>query len=332
MKPTAAQLGYLALLGLLLALPFLGAYPVFIMKVLCFALFACAFNLLIGYTGLLSFGHAAFFGCAAYAAGHAMKVWGLPTPVGLAFGVLVAAALGLVFGWLSIRRAGIYLTMITLALAQMIYFICLQLPFTGGEDGLQSVPRGTFLGISLEDDLRLYYVVVGTFALGFLAIYRIVHSPFGQVLKAIRENEPRAVSLGYDVNRFKLLAFVLSAALAGLAGGLKTSVLGFATLTDVLWTTSGAVVLMTLVGGMGTMVGPILGAAIIVSLESKVGDIGTWLARTTGVEWFGGLGESVTIVTGLIFVLCVSLFREGIVGEVAKGLHRLAGPASPARR
>jgi branched-chain amino acid transport system permease protein len=323
-RPSQAQLGYLALLGLLLVLPALGAYPVFVMKVLCFALFACAFNLLIGYTGLLSFGHAAFFGGAAYACGYSLKAWGFPTPVGLVFGMAVAALLGLVFGALSIRRAGIYLTMITLALAQMVYFICLQLPFTGGEDGLQSVPRGTLLGLSLERDLALYYVVVATFAVGFLAIYRIVHSPFGQVLKAIRENEPRAVSLGYDVDRFKLLAFVLSAALAGLAGGLKTAVLGFATLTDVLWTTSGAVVLMTLVGGMGTLVGPIVGATIIVSLESKVGDIGSFLAGVTGLEWFNGLGESVTIVTGLIFVLSVSLFREGVVGELAAVVRRLA--------
>ncbi len=323
MSITRTQLVYVFGLGLLVALPFLGAYPVFVMKVLCFALFACAFNLLIGYTGLLSFGHAAFFGGAAYAAGYSMKAWGLPTPIGLAFGVLVAAGLGLVFGWLAIRRSGIYLTMITLALAQMVYFFCLQAPFTGGEDGLQSVPRGTFLGLSLQDDLRLYYVVVGTFALGFLAIDRIVHSPFGQVLKAIRENEPRAVSLGYDVDRFKLLAFVLSAALAGLAGGLKTAVLGFATLTDVLWTTSGAVILMTLVGGMGTMVGPILGAAIVVALESKVGDLGTALAQLTGIEWFNALGESVTIVTGLIFVACVSVFRQGIVGEVPGLLRRL---------
>ena len=323
MSITRTQLVYVFGLGLLVALPFLGAYPVFVMKVLCFALFACAFNLLIGYTGLLSFGHAAFFGGAAYAAGYSMKAWGLPTPIGLAFGVLVAAGLGLVFGWLAIRRSGIYLTMITLALAQMVYFFCLQAPFTGGEDGLQSVPRGTFLGLSLQDDLRLYYVVVGTFALGFLAIDRIVHSPFGQVLKAIRENEPRAVSLGYDVDRFKLLAFVLSAALAGLAGGLKTAVLGFATLTDVLWTTSGAVILMTLVGGMGTMVGPILGAAIVVALESKVGDLGTALAQLTGIEWFNALGESVTIVTGLIFVACVSVFRQGIVGELPGLLRRL---------
>jgi branched-chain amino acid transport system permease protein len=332
LRPTRTQAGYLALLVLLLALPSLGAYPVFVMKVLCFALFACAFNLLIGYTGLLSFGHASFFGGAAYAAGYALKVWGWPTPLGLAFGVAVAAALGLVFGWLSIRRAGIYLTMITLALAQMVYFFCLQAPFTGGEDGLQSVPRGTLLGLGLEDDLRLYFVVVGTFGLGFLAIHRIVHSPFGQVLQAIRENEPRAISLGYDVNRFKLLAFVLSAGLAGLAGGLKTTVLGFATLTDVVWTTSGAVVLMTLVGGMGTLVGPIVGAAVIVSLESKVGDLGTWLARTTGVEWFAGLGESVTIVTGLIFVLSVSLFRAGLVGELAALVRRLEARRSASVR
>ncbi len=316
MKRNSSQLGYLALFALLLALPVLGAYPVFVMKVLCFALFACAFNLLIGFTGLLSFGHAAFFGGAAYAAGHALKVWGLPTPVALGFAMLVGGGIGLVFGWLAIKRSGIYFSMITLALAQMLYFYFLQAPFTGGEDGLQSVPRGSFFGLPLDDDLHLYYVVVGIFAAAFWLIHRIVHSPFGQVLKAIRENEPRAISLGYDVHRYKLLAFVLSAALAGLAGALKTNILGFATLTDAIWTTSGAVILMTLVGGMGTMVGPIVGAVVVIALENKVGDVGMWLARVTGVEWFNSLGEAVTIVTGLIFVLCVLLFRRGVVGEV----------------
>jgi branched-chain amino acid transport system permease protein len=305
-----------ALLALVAVLPALGAYPVFIMKVMCFALFACAFNLLIGYTGLLSFGHAAFLGVAAYATGHALKVWGLPTEVGLLLGTLAGAALGLVMGALAIRRSGIYFAMITLALAQMLYFLFLQTPFTGGEDGLQSVPRGTLLGfIDLTKDLTLYYVVLGIFVLSFLLIYRTVHSPFGQVLKAIRENEVRATSLGYDVARFKLLAFVLSAALAGLAGASKTLVLGFATLSDAHWTTSGLVILMVLVGGMGTMLGPILGAFIIVALENKVGDIGAFLGRTTGIEWFNGLGEAVTIVTGLIFVICVMAFRRGLVGE-----------------
>ncbi|HKO66191.1 MAG TPA: branched-chain amino acid ABC transporter permease [Burkholderiaceae bacterium] len=294
----------------------LGAYPVFVMKVMLYALFACAFNLLIGYTGLLSFGHAAFLGGAAYVTGHALKVWGVPTEVGLLLGVLAGAALGLVMGVLAIRRSGIYFSMITLALAQMLYFFFLQAPFTYGEDGLQSVPRGTLLGvIDLRSDLTMYYVILFIFVLSFLLIFRTVHSPFGQVLKAIRENEVRATSLGYDVARFKLLAFVLSAALAGLAGASKTLVLGFATLTDAHWTTSGLVILMVLVGGMGTMLGPILGAVIVVALENKVGNIGAFIGRATGIEWFNGLGESVTIVIGLIFVLCVMAFRRGIVGE-----------------
>jgi len=308
---------YLALLVLVALLPVFGAYPVFVMKVMCFALFACAFNLLIGYTGLLSFGHAAFLGGAAYATGHVLKVWGWSTELGLLVGILSGAVLGLIMGALAIRRSGIYFSMITLALAQMLYFLFLQTPFTGGEDGLQSVPRGTLLGfINLADDLTLYYVVLAIFIVSFLLIYRTVHSPFGQVLKAIRENEARATSLGYDVARFKLLAFVLSAALAGLAGATKTLVLGFATLTDAHWSTSGLVILMVLVGGMGTMLGPILGAFIIVALENKVGDIGAFLGRTTGIEWFNGLGEAVTVVTGLIFVICVMAFRRGIVGEL----------------
>ena len=307
---------YLALLVLVALLPALGAYPVFVMKVMLYALFACAFNLLIGYTGLLSFGHAAFLGGAAYATGHALKEWGVPTEVGLLIGVLAGAALGLVMGILAIRRSGIYFAMITLALAQMLYFFFLQAPFTYGEDGLQSVPRGTLLGfIDLSSDLTMYYVILGIFVLSFLLIFRTVHSPFGQVLKAIRENEARATSLGYDVARFKLLAFVLSAALAGLAGASKTLVLGFATLTDAHWSTSGLVILMVLVGGMGTMLGPILGAVIVVALENKVGNIGAFIGRTTGIDWFNGLGESVTIVIGLIFVLCVMAFRRGIVGE-----------------
>jgi len=308
---------YAVLLAGVAVLPLFGAYPVFVMKVMCYALFACAFNLLIGFTGLLSFGHAAFLGGAAYAAGHALKVWGLPTELGLLVGVVAGAVLGLVMGVLAIRRSGIYFSMITLALAQMLYFFFLQAGFTGGEDGLQSVPRGTLLGaVSLKSDITLYYVVLGIFVLSFLLIFRTVHSPFGQVLKAIRENEARATSLGYDTARFKLLAFVLSAALAGLAGATKTLVLGFATLTDAHWSTSGLVILMVLMGGMGTMLGPILGAFIVVALENKVGDIGMFLGRVTGIEWFNGLGEAVTVVIGLIFVVCVMAFRRGVVGEL----------------
>jgi branched-chain amino acid transport system permease protein len=323
---------YGVLLALVAVLPMLGAYPVFVMKILCYALFACAFNLLLGFTGLLSFGHAAFLGGAAYAAGHALKVWGLPTELGLLVGVAAGAALGVVMGILAIRRSGIYFSMITLALAQMLYFFFLQAPFTGGEDGLQSVPRGTLLGlVSLESDLTLYYVVLAIFVAAFLLIYRTVHSPFGQVLKAIRENEARATSLGYDTARFKLLAFVLSAALAGLAGATKTLILGFATLTDAHWSTSGLVILMVLVGGMGTMLGPILGAFIVVALENKVGDIGMFLGRATGISWFNGLGESVTIVIGLIFIVCVIAFRRGIVGELgAWWAHRKGRRSAPA--
>jgi branched-chain amino acid transport system permease protein len=230
-------------------------------------------------------------------------------------GAFAAAAVGLAFGALAIRRAGIYFSMITLALAQMLYFFFLQAPFTGGEDGLQSVPRGGFLGLDLANDLTLYYVVLGIFIAAFWLIYRIVHSPFGQVLTSIRENEARATSLGYDVDRFKLLAFVLSAGLAGLAGATKTLVLGFATLTDAVWTTSGLVILMTLVGGMGTLVGPMVGALVIIALENKIGDLGKALAEVSGIEWFNGLGESVSLVTGLIFIVCVLAFRRGLVGE-----------------
>jgi branched-chain amino acid transport system permease protein len=315
-------LGYAALFVAIALLPALGAYPIFVMKVLCYALFACAFNLLIGFTGLLSFGHAAFLGAAAYGAGHALKVWGFSAPLGLLFGAAVAALAGLAFGWLAIRRSGIYFSMITLALSQMLFFFFLQAPFTGGEDGLQSVPRGRFLGLDLGNDLTLYYVVLAIFIAGFWLIYRTVHSPFGQVLTSIRENEARATSLGYDVERFKLVAFVLSAALAGLAGATKTLVLGFATLTDAVWTTSGAVILMTLVGGMGTMVGPMVGALVIVALENKIGDVGRVLADLTGIAWFNGLGEAVTLVTGLIFILCVLAFRRGIVGEAGALLAR----------
>ena len=320
-------LGYAALFIAVALLPWLGVYPIFAMKVMCYALFACAFNLLIGFTGLLSFGHAAFLGTAAYAAGHALKVWGFPPLLGIAFGTVMAALAGLVFGLLAIRRSGIYFAMITLALAQMLFFYFLQAPFTGGEDGLQSVPRGHLLGIDLENDVALFYVVLAIFVLGFWLIYRTVHSPFGQVLTSIRENEARATSLGYDAARFKLLAFVLSAGLAGMAGATKTLVLGFATLTDAVWTTSGMVILMTLVGGMGTMVGPIVGALVIIALENKIGDLGQWLAGVTGVQWFTGLGESVSLVTGLIFILCVLAFRRGLVGEVGALWERMRKPS-----
>jgi branched-chain amino acid transport system permease protein len=305
---------------LALAAPFF-LYPVFLMKVLCFALFACAFNLLIGYTGLLSFGHAAFFGGAGYITGYALAGMGLPTEIGLLLGTAFAALVGLVMGGLAIRRQGIYFTMITLALAQMLYFVFLQAPFTGGEDGLQGVPRGRLLGmLDLSNDTTMYFVVLAIVIAAFALIVRIIHSPFGQVLKAVKENEPRAISLGYDVDKYKLLAFVLSAALSGLAGATKTVVLGFETLTDAHWSMSGLVVLMTLVGGLGTIVGPVVGAVVIIALENKLGDLGNGLARLTSIEWFNTLGDSVTIVTGLIFVLniiCVLAFRRGIVGEIA---------------
>ena len=318
-----APVGYgLLLLGLLLA-PFLGAYPVFIMKLLCFALFASAFNLLLGYTGLLSFGHAAFLGGAAYITGHTVKVWGATPELGLLAGLLSGALLGLVMGWFTIRRQGIYATMITLALAQMLFFAALQAKFTGGEDGLQGVPRGKLFGVlPLASDVTMYYVVLAVFVAIYLGVIRIVHSPYGQVLKAIRENEPRAVSLGYDVSKYKLLAFVLATSIAGLAGSLKTLVLGFATLSDVHWSASGHVVLMTLVGGLGTLSGPLVGSAVVVLLENKIGDLGTLLAQWTTIDWFNTLGESVTIVTGLIFVVCVLAFRRGIMGELIAWIER----------
>ncbi|MBC7685831.1 MAG: branched-chain amino acid ABC transporter permease [Bdellovibrionales bacterium] len=310
------NIGYLIAFAVALAAPYFG-YPVLLMKLLCFGLFACAFNLLIGFTGLLSFGHAAFFGCAGYVAGYMLRDQGLPVELAILAGVGASALIGLVMGALAIRRQGIYFSMITLALAQMVYFGALRAPFTGGEDGLQGVPRGKLLGmIDLSHDLTLYYVVLAIAVAGFAFIVRIVHSPFGQVLKAIKENEPRAISLGFDVDRYKLLAFVLSAALAGLAGATKTVVQGFETLTDVHWAMSGLVILMTLVGGMGTMAGPIIGAFLIIALEDKLGDLGTFLSRTTGIEWFSTLGESVGMVTGLIFIACVLLFRRGIVGEI----------------
>ncbi|MBK3733106.1 amino acid/amide ABC transporter membrane protein 2 (HAAT family) [Azospirillum brasilense] len=295
-----------ALLLLAVLAPY-ALYPVFLMKVLCFALFACAFNLLIGFAGLLSFGHAAFFGGAAYVAAHAVKEWGWTPEAGLLAATAAAGAMGLVFGLLAIRRQGIYFAMITLALSQMIFFLALQLPFTHGEDGIQAVPRGHLFGLfDLSRPLTMYYVVLAIFLGGFALIWRTVHSPFGQVLKAIRENEPRAVSLGYRTDRYKLLAFVLSAALAGLAGGTKALVFQLASLTDVTWQMSGEVVLMTLLGGMGTLLGPVVGAALVVTLES-------YLASTS---------LPVPVVIGAIFVVCVLLFRRGIVGEL---LHRLPG-------
>ena len=314
---------YALLLVALVAAPFFGAYPVFVMKLMCFALFAAAFNLLLGFTGLLSFGHAAFLGGSAYVAGHAIKVWGLTPELGLIAGTLSGAFLGWIFGVLAIRRQGIYFAMITLALAQMMFFVALQAKFTGGEDGLQGVPRGKLFGlIDLSNDLTMYYVALVIVVAAFLLIVRTIHSPFGQVLKGIKENEPRALSLGYDVSRFKLLAFVISAALSGLAGSLKTLVLGFATLSDVHWTASGQVILMTLVGGLGTLSGPLVGSAVVVLLENKIGELGNLLARITTVDWFNTLGESVTMVTGLIFVICVLAFRKGIMGEIIAFIDR----------
>ncbi|MBT9369821.1 branched-chain amino acid ABC transporter permease [Rhizobium sp. CSW-27] len=291
-------LGVVAL-GVLLAVPFF-VYPIFLMKVLCFALFACAFNVLLGYTGLLSFGHAAFFGGAAYFTAHVVKEWGFPPELGILTGVAGAAALGFVMGALAIRRQGIYFAMITLALSQMFFFFCLQAEFTKGEDGIQSVPRGHLLGlIDLNQPLAMYYTVAGTFLLGLFLIWRFVNSPFGMILKSIRENEARAISLGYSVQRYKLGAFVFSAAIAGLAGAMKALVFQFATLTDVAWQMSGEVILMTLLGGIGTMFGPIVGAGFIVAL-------GNYLATT---------GFPVTIITGVVFMVCVLVFRRGIVGE-----------------
>ena len=317
---------------LLLAAPYLGLYPVLLMKILCFALFACAFNLLLGFTGLLSFGHAMFFGSAGYTAGYAMKAWGATPEIGLLLGTLVAALAGLLVGSLAIRRQGIYFAMITLALAQMVYFIALQAKFTGGEDGLQGVPRGQLFGlIDLRNDLTMYYVSLVIVVAAFLLIARTVRSPFGQVLKGIKENESRALSLGYDVSRYKLLAFMISAALSGLAGSLKTLVLGFATLSDVHWSASGQVILMTLVGGLGTLSGPLFGSAVVVVLENKIGEFGHMLARITHIDWFNTLGESVTMVTGLIFVVCVLAFRRGIMGEVLSFVERLRGRANSHR-
>jgi len=305
--PTRHQAVVFALMvGAFVVAPFV-VYPVFLMKALCFALFACAFNLLIGYGGLLSFGHAAYLGSAGYVTAHAAKVWGWPPELAILAGVAGAAALGLVIGALAIRRQGIYFAMITLALAQMLYFFCLQAPFTGGEDGIQSVPRGLLFGlVDLRNTLAMYFTVLAIFLAGFLLIYRTIHSPFGQVLKAIRENEPRALSLGYGADQYKLIAFVLSAALSGLAGGTKAIVFQLASLTDVHWTMSGEVVLMTLLGGLGTVFGPVAGAVIVIGLETYLAQLGAW----------------VTVVQGAIFVLCVLAFRRGVVGELARLLKK----------
>jgi branched-chain amino acid transport system permease protein len=288
------------------------AYPVFLMTALCFALFACAFNLLLGYAGLMSFGHAMFFGTAGYFYGHVVKAWDLPPELGLLAGVGGAAALGLVTGALAIRRQGIYFAMITLAFAQMIYFFCVQAPFTGGEDGLQGIPRKALLGglIPTKDDRMLYYVVLAIFLFGYFAIYRFIHSPFGQILKAIRDNEQRAVSLGYEADRYKLLAFVLSAALAGLAGSTKAMVLQFATLTDVSAAMSGEVVLMALVGGLGTIIGPVVGAFVIITMQN----------------YLASAGEFVLVIQGAIFVVIVIAFRKGLVGELAEWWKRRMAP------
>jgi branched-chain amino acid transport system permease protein len=289
--------------------PHVGIYPVFLMKALCFALFACAFNLLLGFGGLLSFGHAMFLGIAGYVSAHAAKVWGAPPELAIVAGTAASAVLGFVAGALAIRRQGIYFAMITLALAQMIFFFCLQAPFTHGEDGIQSVPRGRLFGVlDLSNTLVMYYVVLAIFLAAFLLIFRVIHSPFGNVLKAIRENEPRAISLGYDAERYKLLAFVLSATLAGLAGATKAIVFQLASLTDVHWTMSGEVVLMTLLGGMGTIFGPVVGAFAIIGLES----------------YLAGFGQWVTVITGAIFVVCVLAFRRGIVGELGAWWARRA--------
>jgi branched-chain amino acid transport system permease protein len=293
---------FVVMVTALVAAPFF-VYPVFLMKALCFALFASAFNLLIGYVGLLSFGHAAFLGSAGYASAHAAKVWGFPPEAAILFGTAVAGALGVVIGALTIRSRGIYFANITLAFAQMIFFFSVQAAFTGGEDGIQAVPRGTMFGVlDLRDTLTMYFVVLAIFLAGFLVVYRAIHSPFGQVLKAIRENEPRAVSLGYRVAHYKLLAFVLSATLAGVAGGTKALVFQLASLTDVHWTMSGEVVLMTLLGGLGTVFGPAVGAFILITLEHYLAQIGSWF----------------TIVQGLIFVVCVLTFRRGVVGELSR--------------
>jgi branched-chain amino acid transport system permease protein len=295
---------FVGMIVLIIAAPYV-LYPVFVMRVLCAALFACAFNLMIGYVGLLSFGHAAFFGMGSYVAAWVMKFWHVDALVAIVFGGATGAILGLVLGYLAIRRSGIYFAMITLALAQMVYFFCLEAPFTGGEDGIQQVPRGHILGIlDLNNDMTMYWVVAIVFIAGFLLVHRIIHSPFGQVLKGIRENEPRATSLGYRTDDYKLIAFVLSCMIAGVAGGTKAIVFGIATLTDVHYSTSGEVVLTTLLGGLGTVFGPVMGAAVVTSMENYLAQFGAW----------------VTVTQGVIFMICVLAFRRGIIGEIAAAL------------
>jgi branched-chain amino acid transport system permease protein len=296
-----------ALMAGILALAPIWVYPVFLMKVMCFALFASAFNLLLGFGGLLSFGHAMFMGSAGYVAAHSAKVWGLSPELCVLLGTASSAALALVVGMLAIRRQGIYFAMITLALAQMVFFFCLQAPFTGGEDGIQAVPRGRLFGVfDLADNFNMYIFVLSIFLMGFLLIWRVIHSPFGQILKAIREHPDRTTSLGYDTDTFKLLAFVISGALAGTAGGTKALVFQLASLTDVHWSMSGEVVLMTLVGGMGTLFGPVIGAAVIVTMQNYLAQLGAW----------------VTVVQGVIFVVCVLAFRRGIIGEIANWIKK----------
>ncbi len=307
-KTNRPLIGAVMMLAVLLIAPHLF-YPVFLMKVLCFALFACAFNLLLGYAGLLSFGHAAFFGSAGYVTAHAVKVFNFDPISGILLGVAVSSLLGLVIGWLAIRRSGIYFAMITLGFAQVVYFLSLQMKFTGGEDGIQGVPRGTLFGlVDLKDTMSMYYFVLVIFLFGFWMVYRTINSPFGQVLKAIRENEPRARSLGYDTDRFKLMVFVISAALSGMAGGTKSLVFQLASLTDVNWHMSGEVVLMTLLGGMGTVLGPAIGALLVVTLNNYLASFGSW----------------VTIIIGAIFVTCVLAFRRGIVGEILEKIRTLS--------
>jgi len=304
--PLHQVVAFVVMVALLVVAPFF-VYPVFLMKALCFALFACAFNLLIGYVGLLSFGHAAFLGSAGYVSAHAAKVWGLPSELAIVAGTAGAGALGLVIGALAIRSRGIYFANITLAFAQMVFFFAVQAKFTGGEDGIQAVPRGMMLGVlDLRQPLTMYFVVLAIFLIGFLIVYRAIHSPFGQVLKAVRENEPRAISLGYRAEHYKLLAFVLSATLSGLAGSTKALVFQLASLTDVHWTMSGEVVLMTLLGGLGTIFGPAVGAFIMIGLEHWLAQLGAWL----------------TIVQGAIFVVCVLTFRRGVVGELSRLLRK----------
>ena len=288
----------------------LFAYPVFVMDLLCYALFASAFNLLLGYAGLLSFGHAAFFGGAAYITGYVTKEWGFTPLLGILAGAGFAMVLGAAFGFLAIRRQGIYFAMVTLALAQIIYFLALQMPFTGGENGLQGIPRGHLFGlIDLNNSLAMYYFVFAIFLVGFGIIYRTIHSPFGEVLQAIRENESRALSLGYDVDHFKLLAFVISATLAGLAGATKAIIFQFAALTNAHWQTSGEVILMTLVGGLGTVFGPVVGAITVGALSHELSAFGSW----------------VQVILGTIFVVCVMVFRRGIIGEIQRLASRKQG-------